>query len=456
MAYEFKLPDIGEGVVEGEIVKWLVGPGETVTEDQPLVEIMTDKASVEIPSPRAGSILSLEGAEGDVVAVGQTLLVIDVGDGEAPRARPEPAAKAAAPAAAPPEAPLASGLPDRAAPAAGGDTPPARLEGGLPARTTSPLAGRIQPSRRPAAATGAPVLASPAVRKQARDLGLDLSALQGSAPGGRITAGDLRGGASPVGSVTSAPKAPGFAPVPPGVAPPPPGGESRTPMKGVRRAIARAMQHSKNTAAHFTFVEEVDMRALVHMRDSLKGPAAERGAKLTYLPFFVKAATIALQKHPQLNCTLDEESGEIVYRGYYNIGMAAATDAGLMVPVIKNAEKLSLVEIALEIDRLAEAARKGKAKLDELQGSTFTITSLGAQGGLFATPVINFPEVAIMGIHQIKEKPIVDQGQIVPGKVMLLSLSFDHRLVDGHIGAAFAYEMVGLLEHPERLFLDAI
>jgi pyruvate dehydrogenase E2 component (dihydrolipoamide acetyltransferase) len=306
--------------------------------------------------------------------------------------------------------------------------------------------------RRPVAASGQRVLASPAVRKQAREQGIDLGALAPSGPGGRVTASDLSGSAAPV--ATRAVRKPAV--LPPGVEPPPPGGERRTPLKGVRRAIARAMQHSKNTAAHFTFVEEVDMRALVHMRESLKPVAAERGVKLTYLPFFVKAATMALERHPQLNCTLDEESQEIVYRGYYNIGVAAATDAGLMVPVVRNAEKLSLVEIAREVERLAEAARSGKAKLDDLQGSTFTITSLGAQGGLFATPVINFPEVGIMGIHMIKDRPIVENGQIVVGKVMLLSLSFDHRLVDGHIGAAFCYEMIDLLEHPERLFIDAI
>ena len=214
------------------------------------------------------------------------------------------------------------------------------------------------------------------------------------------------------------------------------------------------MQQSKNTAAHFTFVEEVDMRKLVKLRAELKETAAAEGVKLTYIPFFVKAAVEGLKRHPQLNITLDEKTHELVYRGYYNIGMAVATDRGLMAPVIKNAEHLSILGIARELDRLATAAREGTIGVDDLQHSTFTITSLGAQGGLFATPVINFPEVAIMGIHQIKDTPIVEDGEIIPGKVMLLSLSFDHRLVDGHVGAAFAYEVIHLLENPERLFLE--
>ncbi len=217
--------------------------------------------------------------------------------------------------------------------------------------------------------------------------------------------------------------------------------------------IARRMQEAKNTAAHFTFVEEVDMRALVAMRERLKPVAAEAGVKLNYLPFFVKAAVIALERHPQLNMRLDPEREELVYQAHYDIGIATATDRGLVVPVVKGADRLSILEIAAEIARLADAARAGTIGREEMTGSTFTITSLGQQGGLFATPVINLPNVAIMGPHLIKDKPIVENGQVVPGKVMLLSLSFDHRLIDGHVGAAFAYEVVGLLENPERLLL---
>ena len=482
MAYEFKLPDIGEGVVEGEIVQWLVKEGDSVKEDQPLLEIMTDKATVAIPSPKAGVVKERRGKEGDVVAVGETLVVIDTGDGATGAAKKTaPARKNGAPAASaqpptppPAAAPSPAAADEEAAQAPQTrpteqaahtleDTPPARLERGLPARTTSPLAGRITPApRRPA--PSARVRAAPSLRRQARELGIDLSQVEGTGPGGRVTDGDLARvrGAPPAAAAPRA-EAPKTEPatvrkgppynVPEGVTLPPPGGETRVPFRGVRKVIAKRMQEAKNTAAHFTFVEEVDMRALVAMRERLKPVAAEAGVKLNYLPFFVKAAVIALQRHPQLNMRLDPEREELVYQAHYDIGIATATDRGLVVPVVKGADHLSIVEIGAEISRLARAAREGTITREEMTGSTFTITSLGQQGGLFATPVINLPNVAIMGPHLIKDKPIVENGEIVPGKVMLLSLSFDHRLIDGHVGAAFAYEVIGLLENPERLLL---
>jgi pyruvate/2-oxoglutarate dehydrogenase complex dihydrolipoamide acyltransferase (E2) component len=232
--------------------------------------------------------------------------------------------------------------------------------------------------------------------------------------------------------------------------------EERTPLKGIRKRIFENMSRSKQKAAHFTFVEECDVGALKELRKRLKPAAEKQGTNLTFLPFIVKAVVLALRRHPTLNQTFDESSQEIVTRRYYNIGIAAATEAGLVVPVVKNASERSLLDIAKEIDRLAEDARKNRLKLEDVQGSTFTITSLGAQGGLFATPVINFPEVAILGVHQMKKKPVVKNDQIVIGEVMLLSLSFDHRLVDGHVGAAFAYELIGLLENPESMFLEMI
>jgi pyruvate dehydrogenase E2 component (dihydrolipoamide acetyltransferase) len=216
------------------------------------------------------------------------------------------------------------------------------------------------------------------------------------------------------------------------------------------------MARSKQKAAHFTFVEECDVSALKGLRARLKPAAEAQGVNLTFLPFIVKAAVTALRRHPTLNQTFDEAAQEIVTRRYYNIGIAAATEAGLVVPVVKNASERSVLDIAREIERLAEDARKNRLKLEDVQGSTFTITSLGQKGGLFATPVINFPEVAILGVHQMKKKPVVKNDQIVIGEVMLLSLSFDHRLVDGHVGAAFAYELIGLLENPESMFLDMI
>jgi pyruvate dehydrogenase E2 component (dihydrolipoamide acetyltransferase) len=232
--------------------------------------------------------------------------------------------------------------------------------------------------------------------------------------------------------------------------------EERVPFAGMRRKISQRMAQSKHTAAHFTFVEECDVGKLKALRARLKPRAEAQGVKLTYLPFIVKAVVAALKKHPILNSALDETTNELVYRKYYNIGMAASTDAGLMVPVIKDADRRSVMDIAREIERLASDAKAGKSKVEDLQGSTFTITSLGAEGGLFATPIINFPEVGILGVHQIKQKPVVRDGQIVIGDVMLLSLSFDHRIVDGHVGAAFAYDIIRFLEDPDALFLEMV
>jgi pyruvate dehydrogenase E2 component (dihydrolipoamide acetyltransferase) len=240
--------------------------------------------------------------------------------------------------------------------------------------------------------------------------------------------------------------------------PPPPRGEEaleeRVPLKGVRKRIFEQMGRSKHTAAHFTFVEECDVTALKDLRARLKPAADKAGVKLSFLPFFVKAVVAALKKHPSLNGAFDESTQEIVTRKYYDIGIASATEAGLMVPVVRRADRKSILDIARDIQRLSEDTKAGKVKADDLGGSTFTITSLGSQGGLFATPILNFPEVAILGIHQMKQKPVVRDGQIVIGDVMLMSLSFDHRIIDGHIGAAFAYEIIGFLENPDRLFLE--
>jgi pyruvate dehydrogenase E2 component (dihydrolipoamide acetyltransferase) len=232
--------------------------------------------------------------------------------------------------------------------------------------------------------------------------------------------------------------------------------ETRKPFVGVRRKIAERMQTAKNTAAHFTFVEECDVGRLKDLRNRLRPAAEAAGVKLTFLPFIVRAVVAALKKHPVLNSALDESTNELVTRRYFHIGIAASTDQGLMVPVIKDADRKSILDIAREIDRLGNAAKAGSIASADLAGSTFTITSLGTQGGLFATPILNHPEVGILGVHQIKKKPVVRDDQIVIGEVMLLSLSFDHRIVDGHVGAAFAYDIIGLLESPEALFLDMV
>jgi pyruvate dehydrogenase E2 component (dihydrolipoamide acetyltransferase) len=395
MPFEFRLPDIGEGIHEGEIVKWLVKEGDIVREDQPMVEVMTDKATVEIPAPRAGKILKLNAKEGETVKVGSVLVIIE----ELGEAKPESQKT-------PPSAPPRHGE---------GSSPFPLREGGQGVRseaTATTVAAPPPPS--PATPTAAPaqrVLATPATRKLARELGVDISQIQGTGPGGRVTDEDVRRFAA-ARTAPQPPPTPSPAPTPPPAAPSfAPGAvvtdrrEERIPLRGIRKRIAEHMHQSKTTAAHFTYVDEVDMTELIQLREQMKPLAEQKGVKLTYLPFIVKASVAALKEMPILNASIDEAKGEIVIKKYYNIGIATATDEGLIVPVIKDADRKSLVEIAMEIERLAKAAREGKVALSDLQGGTFTITSLGALGGLFATPIINYPEVAILGIHEIKKRP---------------------------------------------------
>lgn len=450
--WEFKLPDIGEGVTEGEIVGWLIKPGDVVKEDQPMIEVMTDKATVTITSPKAGTITETRGKIGDVVQVHSTLVVYDtVGE--------EGAAQASAPAK-PAEGPAATAVGDikETLPGLGGHAP--------------------RPQAQPAAAVAAPdgyfnekPLATPATRKLARDLQIDLKRVPPSGPHDRVTkrdveqfqtapaveSGKTNGHAAPVAKAAAPAREPvQIAPITSATSAAGGSGalEERVPFAGLRRKIAAKMALSKHTAAHFTFVEECDCTALKELRTRLVPHAQKAGVKLTYLPFIAKAVVAALKKHPILNSALDESSNEIVMRKVVHLGIATSTDAGLMVPVVRDADSMSLLDLAKNIGRLAEATRAGTAKSEELSGSTFTITSLGAQGGLFATPILNFPEVGILGVHQMKQKPVVRDGQIVIGDVMLLSLSFDHRIVDGHVGAAFAYDIIGYLENPDRLFLE--
>jgi pyruvate dehydrogenase E2 component (dihydrolipoamide acetyltransferase) len=455
--WEFKLPDIGEGVTEGEIVAWLVRPGDAVTEDQPLVEMMTDKATVTIAAPRPGLVLETRGRVGENVPVNDVLVVFEL--------EPPPLARSAPPTRGPAANGAASNSRHDNGPAeAAEDSPRAGLdvEASSPAPTagTSPAAvGDRSPyfNEKP--------LATPATRQLARDLELDLRRVPPTGPQGRVTRRDLESfaGAPPgtgpfvLAASHGAARDPVRVPPPASAATPAtPRGplEERVPMAGLRRKIAQKMALSKATAAHFTFVEECDASALVALRARLQGPALAHGVKLSFLPFIIKAVVASLRLHPYLNAALDESTNEIVLRKFFNIGVATATDAGLLVPVVHGADKKSLLEIGRDIERLANEARAGKARLEDLQGSTFTITSLGARAGLLATPIINFPEVAILGVHQIKQRPVVRDGQIVIGEVMLLSLSFDHRVVDGHVGAAFAYEVIGYLEHPDRLLLE--
>jgi pyruvate dehydrogenase E2 component (dihydrolipoamide acetyltransferase) len=427
--FDFKLPDIGEGVMEGEIVKWLVGPGDNVSEDQPMVEVMTDKATVTITSPKKGRVLELGGGEGSIIPVHSTLVVLELSNGEGEAA------------------PLVEKKKEPAATAVGDikeSLPGTQIAAPVPKKVAAPPSGYFNDKP----------LATPATRQLARELGVDLRAISPTGKGGRVSKDDVRafaeGGSAPVAAASSAaPRQQG-----PAIVIPVGERETRTPLKGVRKRIFEKMARSKHTAAHFTFVEECDVTAIKGLRARLKPRAAEQGVKLTFLPFFVKAVVAALKKHPSLNSAFDESTNEIVERHFYNIGIASATEAGLVVPVVHDADQLSVLDIAREIDRLGEATKTGRITPDDLRGSTFTITSLGRQGGYFATPILNTPEVGILGIHQMKRKPVVREGEIVIGDVMLLSLSFDHRIIDGHIGAAFAYEIIGYIQEPDSLWLE--
>jgi pyruvate dehydrogenase E2 component (dihydrolipoamide acetyltransferase) len=430
MMFEVRLPDIGEGIAEGEIVRWLVKTGDAVVDDQPLVEVMTDKATVEIPSPRTGRIASLGAAEGAVVPVGTVIVTIEVGATASANA-PTPAPGAPAPHAGTAAAPAAP------APHAGATAAPDR----------APAYGSMPPDHT-AVATG-PVHATPAVRALARELGVRVETVKGSGPHGRVLKEDLQrsvsGGAPPSSRVTPPP------PAPPAHAPSAAsgaGGEQRIPLRGLRRRIAEHMRHSLDTAAHFTFVAECDMTEVARHRENLKTRAAARGTSLTYLSYVLKALIEPLRRHPLLNSSLDEWSHEIVLKSAIHIGVAAATDDGLTVPVIKDVDRLPLFGVAAELQRLANAARTNALKVDELQGGTFTVTSTGARGGLLATPIIHHPQVAILGVHEVKKRPAVVDDRVVAREMTNLSLSLDHRVVDGAVGADFLYAVIARLEAP--------
>lgn len=408
MAFEFRLPDIGEGVVEGEIVKWHVKPGQQVKEDDPLVEVMTDKATVMIPSPKKGTILETRGEEGKIVKVGAILLMIDTGDGIAPSSAPEAPAPEAARAAA-----------------------------------------KTQSEAAPSPAQGGRALATPAIRKMAQNMGVDINAVIGTGPGGRVTKEDLEARSA---SKTAAPSAPAATPQQP--QPRPSGGVEELPFRGLRKKVAEKMVESRAHTVPYTYVEEIDMTEMVKLRNAARDIVSEQGIRLTYLPFIMKALIAGIRKYPQMNASLDEAKGKILVKHYYNLGVGVATPDGLTVVVVKNADQKTVYDIARELDRLSEAARANRVALEDLKDSTFTITSLGALGGIMATPVINYPEVAIVGIHKIEPRPVVRDGQIVIRDMMYLSLSFDHRVIDGAVGAEFCAYVKKFLENPALMFLQ--
>jgi len=424
MPYTLELPDIGEGVVEAEVMKWFVAEGDEVVEDQPLVEVMTDKATVTIPSPKRGRVARLCWKEGELAKVHSALIEIELEAGGAaskPKQGPAPAATAV---------PAAGASPGRVAPA-----------------TLAPTAAAL-PSR-PA---GTRALATPAVRAMARELELDLQRVRGSGEGGRITKQDLQAFKQAVAPATGGPPSQERR----AVARVSRGTDERIPLRGIRKKIAEKMALSKRTAAHFTFVEQCDVTELVRLKDRLAAGARAEGVKLTFLPFVIKAVVAALQAHPKLNAELDEAAGEIVVKKHWDIGIAAATDQGLLVPVIRGADARSLLDLATEIERLSADAKAGRARAEDHGHSTFTVTSLGALGGMFATPVLNHPEVGILGIHRMRPTPVVRDGQIVIRDVMHVSVTSDHRVVDGHEAAAFCYDVIKYLEEPGLLFMRLV
>jgi 2-oxoisovalerate dehydrogenase E2 component (dihydrolipoyl transacylase) len=427
-----KMPDIGEGIAEVELVEWHVVPGAVVVEDQTLADVMTDKATVEIPSPVAGRVLALGGKVGEVLAVGAELIRLEVAGAGNVSAASSAAVVPPAPAAAP-VAPVERAAEVQAAPAH---------------PRAAPLAAPVVPQAL-AARTRAPgekPVASPALRRRAWELGVDLQYVQGSGPAARITHEDLdafvaRGAAAP-GTASAAPR---YAMR---------DDATEVPVIGLRRKIAQKMQESKRRIPHFTYVEEIDVTELEALRVRLNELWGEARGRLTVLPFLMRAIVLAVPSFPQVNARYDDDAGVVTRHGAVHIGIATQTDAGLVVPVVRHAEARDLWSNAAEVARLAETARGGKSARDELSGSTITITSLGPLGGIVTTPVINHPEVAIVGVNRIVARPMIRDGAIVARQMMNLSSSFDHRVVDGADAARFVQALRGYLECPALLFVE--
>lgn len=470
MPLDFKFPDVGEGTTEGTLIKWLVSEGASIKADQPIAEIETDKAVVEIPSPKTGVILKLYGKPGEVIKVGNVLATIgDAGESASMPAKP---------------------VPTTSAPNAG--TPSVSL-------AKSPSSTPISP----ASSSPGTVLAAPSTRQLARTLNIDLTRLKGTGPAGRITDDDVNN-AGAVGKMIG-----GKSPALPTTSPTPPstqrsgeyrepwesgasehplvssentaetnqgthivsplahteapkqawkseGSEERIPMKGLRKIISDRMVKSMFTAVQVTHMDECDVTALVELRQKEKVRLEKKGIKLTYLPFIAKVCVAALQNHPYMNASIDDATQEVVLKKYYHVGIAVDTDDGLIVPVIRNVDQKSIVQLSQEMQEMAEKTRARKTSPEDLKGSTFTITNIGTLGGVYATPVINWPEVAILGVGKIQEKPVVKEGKIVIRHMMTISLTFDHRIVDGAQAVRFANEVLQHLEDPGLFLLDVI
>ncbi|MAS62546.1 MAG: branched-chain alpha-keto acid dehydrogenase subunit E2 [Euryarchaeota archaeon] len=407
---EFRLPDIGEGVVEGEIVIWHVKEGDIVKEDDPILDVMTDKATVTIPSPTDGKIIKVQGKAGEMLKVGQVCIVFEV-EGAPSIEKVEEIVEDV-------------------------------KESKEPVKEAPKISTTVNNSPPQIRKKGERVMASPAVRKKARENGIDLASINGSGPGGRITHSDLdtwKDAGSPVAA--AGPKRTALS------------GVKEIPVIGLRRKIAEQMSKSYSTIAHFSYFEEVDVTNLEELRVHLNKNRTENQPKLTYLPFIMQALVKALSEHPQCNAHYMDEEEKVLQFQAINLGIATQTDKGLFVPVVKNVEAQDIWQSANEMIRVSSAARDGKATMDDLQGSTFTITSLGRMGGLGATPIINHPEVGILGVHNAKETPVVIDGRIEIRRIMRLSSSWDHRVVDGWDGAMLVQTLKNLLEHPATIFM---
>ena len=406
---EFRLPEIGEGLYEAEVSRWLVKPGDAVRSGQGLLEVLTDKATMEVPAPFAGTIGDLRAEVGQTVKVGQPIL--DYQPTGAP-AREEPAeAETKSPAQ---RAKKAAAAPPKALP---------RSENG---------------------GVAVPIKAAPSVRQMARALGVDIAGIRGSGPAGRVLVEDLARGAKPQADAHPLEAVDYGKP------------GTRIKFHGVRRKIAEHLVESMHKVPHYTYVDECDVSDLVRLRDGLKETLGRQGVRVTYLPFLVKAVVEALKEVPIVNAALDEEAGEVVLHDHYHVGVAVATPNGLLVPVVRDADRLSFIEVAREIERLSAAARAGKSKLDDLKGGTFTITSIGNIGGLFATPILHHPQLGILGVGKIVRRPVFDEhGKVKPADMVYLSMTFDHRVLDGAVGATFGNALMRRLRNPAALLMDS-
>jgi len=435
---DFRLPELGEGVLEAELVAWLVKVGDSVKRGQNLMEVLTDKASMEVPSPFAGSITGLRAEPGQQIKVGDVVLTYspagetkeDRGSRIEDRKRED----------------RGSRIEDRKEGPSRGEDGEIKTRERERLTSQAPLSSILHPLSSIPQPPSSTVRAAPSVRYLARKLGVDLGQIRGSGPGGRILIGDLSAhlaAAHPRMEQPSHEAHPDYGT---------PG--TRIKLQGVRRKIAEHMTLSKRTIPHYTYVDECDVTELVRLRSSLRETYERDGIKLTYLAFFVKAVVAALKEVPIVNSTLDEKAGEIILHDHYHVGIAVAAPTGLIVPVIHDADRKDLTQIGREIERLSREARTGKARLEDLRGGTFTITSIGGVGGLFSTPIINHPEVAILGIGKVVKRPVFDAaGQVRPADIVYLSLSFDHRVLDGAIGAAFGNAICRRLQNPAGLLL---